>query len=211
MVAVCCEGGGNQPVLGIAAHGAALRQIGFVLGALRLLVTQTVGFFDAGLEFALHCQAHLNGKRVERFDEQLANGLVDASPMDALADRFGLLDAFALADVLGTQAAPAAVVTNRHAVPASTTDHDSLKKCWTLTRRTSAPVGSNHLCALMQTLLILLILFPRQIPCVRNPCVSACQLQSSPDPHRLLRLPSSPTDADGPASRTAVSGSPDCG
>jgi hypothetical protein len=75
----------------------------------------------------------------------------------------GLLNAFALTDVLGTQAALAAVVTNRHAVPASTTDHDSLKKCWTLTRCASAPVGSDRLCALMQTLLILLILFPGQI------------------------------------------------
>ena len=50
----------------------------------------------------LHRQAHLDGKRIERFDEQLANGLVDGSAVDALADRFGLLNAFALADVLGT-------------------------------------------------------------------------------------------------------------
>jgi hypothetical protein len=64
-------------------------------------VTQTVGFFDAGLEFALNRQAHLNGKRIKRFDEQFANGLVDGSAVDALADRFGLLDALALADVLG--------------------------------------------------------------------------------------------------------------
>jgi hypothetical protein len=107
--------------------------------------------------------AHLNGKRIKRFDEQFANGLVDGSAVDALADRFGLLDALALADVLGTQAALAAVVTNRHAAPASTTDHESLKKCWTLTRRATAPVGSDRLCALMQTLLILLVLFPGQI------------------------------------------------
>jgi hypothetical protein len=62
-------------------HVAALRQISFILGALHLLVTQTVGFFDAGLEFALNRQTYLNGKRVERLDEQLANGLVDGSAL----------------------------------------------------------------------------------------------------------------------------------
>jgi len=43
-------------------------------------VTQTVGFFDAGLEFALNRQTYLNGKRVERLDEQLPMASSMAAP-----------------------------------------------------------------------------------------------------------------------------------
>ena len=89
--------------------------------------------------------------------------MIDANVGDSLAQRFGVLDAFALTDILRAQLAVTAMIANRHAVSAASTDHQALQQCGAFSRRPAAPIGAHRLCALMQALLVLLVLFPAKV------------------------------------------------
>ena len=70
-------------------------------------------------QLALHCQRHFQGDRVDRCDEQIANRLIDTNSWDPLANRFSVLDALALANVVRTQLPAPAVIADRHPLAAA--------------------------------------------------------------------------------------------
>src|SRR3954466_6444597 len=77
-----------------------------------------------------------------------------------LAHGLGMFDSFALAHIIGTQVSVTHVIADGHTLTATTTDNQSLQQCRALTCRTPATVTSHRLCALVESLLIPLIIFP---------------------------------------------------
>jgi hypothetical protein len=72
--------------------------------------------------------------------EKVADRLVDAGTGKVLADRFAVLDALALANVVRMQTSPPAVVTNSHPFAAAPADQQPLQQRRSFSRRTLAPV-----------------------------------------------------------------------
>ena len=98
-VPVRFEGVGDEPVGGVDGQVAAAGQVGVVAGALDVGGAQRVGFGGAVLEFGGDGERGLDGQRGEGVQEQLPDGLVQAGAGDGGADRPGVLDAVALAQV----------------------------------------------------------------------------------------------------------------
>ena len=72
-----------------------------VAGALDVGGAQRVGLGGSVLEFGGDREGGLDGQRGEGVDEQLADGCVEGVAGDGGADRAGVVDAVALADVGG--------------------------------------------------------------------------------------------------------------
>ena len=113
-VAECAQGGvpvgfegvGDEPVGGVDGEVAAAGQVGVVAGALDVRGAQRVGLGGSVLEFGGDGEGGLDGQRGEGVDEQLPDRLVEAGAGDGRADRAGVLDAVALADVGGQSGRP---------------------------------------------------------------------------------------------------------
>ncbi len=85
------------------------------------------------------------------------------------------------------------MVANRHAVSTAAADHHSLEQRGTLARWPAAPIGSDCLRALVQSLLVLFVLFPREIACVNIedqsiPLVTSGTLRKRVLPSTVFRL-----------------------
>ena len=109
---------GDQAVVGVDLHIPSARQIALVARLLDLLAAQPLPFLGATLQLLLDRQCDLQRQRRDRFDQQLANGLVQCLPVDLLADRLCPLDAPALAHVIGHPALALHVIAYGHAFAA---------------------------------------------------------------------------------------------
>ena len=119
---------GDEPVGGVDGQVAAAGQAGVVAGALDVRGAQRVGLGGPVLELGGHGEGCLDGERGEGADQQLAGGLVQAGAGDGGADRAGVFDAVALAQVGGPVGAAAAVVADSHPGSAATADDDALQQ-----------------------------------------------------------------------------------
>jgi hypothetical protein len=152
----------HQAVAGIDLQVAALRQLGLVAGALDLSTPQAISFLDPGLDFLLDREGDLQGQRRNGFDQQLADGSIDASAVNHLAWRFAALLCAAVAFVVGDELSALSVVGHAHGVAAKATQRQSLQQgqpcaSWT------AMVGVPHLLVLPQLPLVVLVLFPGDV------------------------------------------------
>jgi hypothetical protein len=67
----------HQPVVRVHAHVPALGQFRLITSTLHLLLAQPVHLLQAGLQFLLHRERHLDGNRRHQPDEHFAYGGVN--------------------------------------------------------------------------------------------------------------------------------------
>jgi hypothetical protein len=84
-----------------------------------------------------------------------------------LAERLATLDPFALANVVWLNALLSAMVTNRHPLTANPADRHTLQQGWTFPWRTLAALSSVRSGVLVQALLVLFELVPRNVARMR--------------------------------------------
>jgi hypothetical protein len=89
--------------------------------------------------------------------------MIDVISDHSLADRYGVLDAVTLADVLGHEAVLTRVVSDRHAAPADATDYQTLQQSGALAWRTLATVCSDSLRVFTEAQEVLFILLPGDV------------------------------------------------
>ena len=99
-----------------------------VAGALDVGGAQRVGLGSSVLEFSGDLEGGLDRQRRERVDEQLADALVEGVAGDRGADRAGVVDAVALAEVGGQVFPAAGVVADGHPPAAAAADDDALQQ-----------------------------------------------------------------------------------
>src|SRR5258706_465815 len=116
VVPVGFQGFGDQPVGGVDGQVTAAGGVGGVLGALDVGGADLVGLGGGGVQLVRDGERDLEGEWGERFQGQISDRRVDGVALHVLADRVGVGDAVALADVLGHEGGvSAAVVANGHA------------------------------------------------------------------------------------------------
>jgi hypothetical protein len=118
---------GDQSVGGVDREVAAAGQVGVVLGALNGGGADAVGVVGSGGELVGDGQRGLQGQRGDGVEEEPAHVGVDPGAGDGLADRFPVLDAVGLADVLG-HLAFAHVVAHGHPAAVLAADDQSLEQ-----------------------------------------------------------------------------------
>ena len=94
---------GHQPIVGIHPQITPTCQFGFITGSLHLLLAQPVGFLQTRLQFLLNGKCDFQCHRGDGLHQKIADRLVDVGTGNVLADRFAVLDALALANVVGHQ------------------------------------------------------------------------------------------------------------
>ena len=127
-VPVGFEGAGDEPVGGVDREVAAAGQVGVVAGALDVGGAQRVGVGGSLPEFGGDLEGGLDGQRGEGVDEQRADVLVEGVAGDGGADRAGVVDAVALAEVGGQVFPAAGVVADGHPPAAAAADDDALQQ-----------------------------------------------------------------------------------
>jgi hypothetical protein len=85
-----------------------------------------------------------------------------------LAERLAALDPFALAKVVWLEASLSSMITNRHPLTADSADRHTLQQSWTFPRRTLASLSAVCGGVLVQALLVLLELVPRNVARMRT-------------------------------------------
>ena len=132
------EGVGDEPVGGVDGEVAAAGLAGVVAGALDVRGAQRVGFGGAVLEFGGHGERRLDGERGEGVHHELSDGVVHDGAGKGGADGAGVLNAVALAEVVGPFGAAAAVVADGHPGAAPAADDDALQQGVSLAGRPAA-------------------------------------------------------------------------
>jgi hypothetical protein len=89
--------------------------------------------------------------------------MIDVISDHSLADRYGVLDAITLADVLRHKAVLTRVVSDRHSAPADATDYQPLQQGRTLAWRTLATIRSDGLRVFAKAQKVLFILLPGDV------------------------------------------------
>jgi len=74
-----------------------------------------------------------------------------------------MFDAGALAEIFGAEQSSLGVITDGHSIAADAANHQTLKKCGPFPWRTLASVRSPTLGGLAESLLVLLVFFPRDV------------------------------------------------
>jgi hypothetical protein len=115
------------------------------------------GSFPAGAKF------HRLAPAVRNLRSHLAHRVIDVISDHSLADRYGVLDAVTLADVLGHEAVLTRVVSDRHSAPADATDYQTLQQRGAFAWRTLATVCPDGLRVFAKALQILFILLPGDV------------------------------------------------
>ena len=141
----------------------ALGQIGFITRSLHLFLAKLIHFLDSCLEFLLDRQSDFERERSHALHQKLAHGMIDLISDHSLADRYGVLDAITLADVLRHEAVLARVVSDRHSAPADATDYQTLQQSRPLAWRTLATIRSNGLRVFAKAQKVLFILLPGDV------------------------------------------------
>ena len=101
---------GDEAIIGIDQHEAALGEIGFDLGALDRATAQPIGFLIPRLDLLADLERQLDGRRRHLLGNQHADGFVDGRPGDRLAVGLAAIAVGAITDVPGFQpAAPGSV------------------------------------------------------------------------------------------------------
>src|SRR5206468_4325560 len=122
----------------------------FIACTVDLLAPHPVYLLGAGLELVLHGQGDLQRQGADGLHQQLANGAVERTAHNALANSLRALDAFALADVLRQDLTVADVVADRHPSATPTTHRQTLEQRRPFSRRTIPPIGAAGLRVVMQ-------------------------------------------------------------
>lgn len=115
-----------KPVRGINVKVAALRQIGLIPRSLDLLLTQTVHFFQLGLNLLLDGQRDFQRQGRDRVDEKLADRLIKMLTEDMLAYRDDVVGSITLAHILRHDLRLSGVVSNHHPAATDTADNQAL-------------------------------------------------------------------------------------
>src|SRR6266702_3414936 len=127
-VPVGFEGAGDEPVGGVDGEVAAAGQVGVVAGAFDVGGAQRVGLVGSLPEFGGDLEGGLDGQRGQGVDEKLADVLVEGVAGDGGADRAGVVDAVALAEVGGQVFPAAGVVADGHPPAAAAAGDDALQQ-----------------------------------------------------------------------------------
>lgn len=130
-----------------------------------MLLSQTIGFVKPSLQLLLHGQS--DSRRIDQFQQHVADYTVDVGAGDALTQRFGIFDALPLADVFRAQPCTSRAITKHHASTTLTAYDESLKQRRPFTRGTLPAVRSDCLRVFPQSLQIPFILVPTDIGWVR--------------------------------------------
>ena len=154
---------GNEAIGGINVHVSPLRQFGFIAGAFDPLLSQPVGFIEPRLQLLLNRQRDLQRQRRHGLHQDLAYGLVDMLPRDALTNRSTLLDCFSLADVIRDAAPTPVVIPNAHPASTHATKNDALQQCRPLVWRAAPAIGAESLRVLPEPALVAFVLVPGDI------------------------------------------------
>src|SRR5450432_2042458 len=149
-----------QPVRRVHVKVAPLCQVGFIPGALDLLLAQTIHLIQSGLHLLLDGQRDFQGQGSDCFDEKLADGLVQVLTKDMLAYRDDVVGSIALASILGHDFRLSRVVADGHSAAADATDSQALQQRRALARGTLAAVLAVGVSIIAQALQVLLILPP---------------------------------------------------
>ena len=153
----------NQSVFRIDPHVAALRQFRFIASTLDMLASQAIRFIEARLQFLLHGERDFQSDRIHQFQQDIADDSINVGARDALAERFGIFDAFALTDVLRAQAFAPRMVAKRHSAAAFAADDQALQQRRTFARRTFPTIKSDSLCAFPQALQVSFMFVPANV------------------------------------------------
>jgi hypothetical protein len=135
VVVVGFESVGDEPVGGIDGEVAAAGELGVLLGAVDVAVSELVGFVGARLELGLDGERDVERERRDGVQEQLADRLVDRRSGEREADGAVALDVLADALVVGHELAAALVVADGHPPPAAATDGEALEQRGTFAGR----------------------------------------------------------------------------
>jgi hypothetical protein len=127
---------------GPAGEVAAAGQVGVVAGALDVGGAQRVGLGGSLPEFGGNLEGRLDGQRRERVDQQLADALVEGVAGDGGADRAGVVDAVALAEVGGQVFPAAGVVADGHPPAAAAAGDDALQEGGAFAGRSGGAVAA---------------------------------------------------------------------
>ena len=125
---------GDEAILGIDEHEAALRKIVFDLGALDRAAAQFIGFFLPGLDLLAHFKGQLDGGWVDLLSDQSPVGFVDGRSGDRLTKIGAAIIVGAIAGIPCLPPASAACVANREVSAASPAYGFALQKRRTLSR-----------------------------------------------------------------------------
>ena len=118
---------GDQAIGGIHTHVAALRQFGFITGALDSFLSQTVSIIQPRLQLLLNCERHLQRQRRHGLHQQFGDGFVDMLTGNALAHRLPLLDRFPLTHIIRHAPPISIVVADTHPTPTDGAEDDALQ------------------------------------------------------------------------------------
>ena len=142
-VPVGFEGAGDEPVGGVDGEVAAAGRVGVVAGALDVGGARSAaGLGGSVLEFGGDLEGGLDGQRGEGGDEELADVLVEGVAGDGGADRAGVVDAVALAEVGGQVFPAAGVVADGHPAAAAAADDGALQQGGAFAGRSGGAVAA---------------------------------------------------------------------
>jgi hypothetical protein len=91
---------GYQTIVRVNAHIADASLVSFILSALHLFLAKPIPFGQSSLDFTLDFEGHLERERCHTLYQQLANGVINTSTRDSLADRFSRFHTVLLAHVI---------------------------------------------------------------------------------------------------------------
>ena len=123
---------GDEAVVRVDAEEASAGEFGLLGGALGVALSERVGFVGAGGEFVLDAEGGFEAEGGDEFDEESADGLIDAGSGDGLTGRGGGFGA--AAEVAGEALVAAGVVSDGHAAAAPATQDEPLEECGPLAR-----------------------------------------------------------------------------
>jgi len=137
--------------------------LGFVLGPLDILATQTVGLSQSLLEFLLDVQGHFQSQRANAFEDQRRECSIDYAAGNTLTQGQTVFYAPLLTKVVGAEATAALVVTQRHCPAAFAANDQALEQGRAFACRSTVPSNATGLQVVLQPLLVLLKLLPADI------------------------------------------------
>jgi hypothetical protein len=98
----------------------------FVARTLHVLASEPISFGVACVHLRLYCQSGFHRERSNGVDQELADGSVECSTADHLADRLLALDPFAFTSIVRDQPIVPMVVADRHPFAAASADDQTL-------------------------------------------------------------------------------------
>jgi len=105
----------DQAVFRPSQQVLALGQLGLFTRTLHLGAPQTIDFSLSCPELFEHLQCHLQRSRIDRFQDEFRDSMIDLGAGQPLAYRLGGLDSASLANIVRDRMAMDGVISHRHA------------------------------------------------------------------------------------------------